>query len=567
MSPSIFSRGRRVAGVVATLLIGVSVAAAAVLAQSAVDPKAPGAIGVTAGQVPAQNVQAQTAPLPKPSDADETQALYKATDGWFAPGSGAFLPADGAFDDASGKLGVLNTSGQIDTKGHPFFEPMGANGRACVTCHQPADAMSLSLTTIRARWSATDGKDPMFAPVDGSDCPNLPQDKESSHSLLLNRGLFRIFLPWPPRAADGTPIKPEFTIEVVQDPTGCNTDPVYGLKSANPMVSVYRRPRPVANMKYVVGPDHGLAAGQLFNPKNIAMPMALDPDTGKPVTMQIMSDARDPTLKTQAVDAATSHLQMAKPPSAEQLKRIVDFEMQIYAGQAVDSRGGSLTEADGPKALGPHNLAASPPGILGDNYDHPVFYDFNAWKTRAPNATPTQQAFRESVARGYDIFFAKPFWIRDSQHINTVGVGNPAKRTCATCHNQQMVGMDLASGWVDLGTQNLPWAEQGLQSPLASGAPQLPLFKITCNAEAPPHMFLGRVIYTHDPGRALISGRCMDVGAIVMQQFRGLAARAPYFSNGSAKTLRELVDFYDRRFSIGYTDQEKEDLINFLSVL
>ena len=80
-------------------------------------------------------------------------------------------------------------------------------------------------------------------------------------------------------------------------------------------------------------------------------------------------------------------------------------------------------------------------------------------------------------------------------------------------------------------------------------------------------MFLGRVIYTHDPGRALISGRCMDVGAIVMQQFRGLAARAPYFSNGSAATLRALVDFYDRRFNIGYTDQEKEDLINFLSVL
>jgi cytochrome c peroxidase len=75
------------------------------------------------------------------------------------------------------------------------------------------------------------------------------------------------------------------------------------------------------------------------------------------------------------------------------------------------------------------------------------------------------------------------------------------------------------------------------------------------------------VIYTNDPGRALISGRCMDVGAIVMQQFRGLSARAPYFSNGSAANLRELVDFYDRRFNSQYTEQEKQDLINFLSVL
>ena len=52
-----------------------------------------------------------------------------------------------------------------------------------------------------------------------------------------------------------------------------------------------------------------------------------------------------------------------------------------------------------------------------------------------------------------------------------------------------------------------------------------------------------------------------------MQQMRGLSARAPYFANGSAKSLRELVDYYDRRFDIKFTDEEKQDLINFLSVL
>jgi cytochrome c peroxidase len=57
------------------------------------------------------------------------------------------------------------------------------------------------------------------------------------------------------------------------------------------------------------------------------------------------------------------------------------------------------------------------------------------------------------------------------------------------------------------------------------------------------------------------------VGAIVMGQLRGLSARAPYFSNGSAKSLRELVDFYDRRFNIRYSEAEKQDLVNFLSVL
>jgi len=83
----------------------------------------------------------------------------------------------------------------------------------------------------------------------------------------------------------------------------------------------------------------------------------------------------------------------------------------------------------------------------------------------------------------------------------------------------------------------------------------------------PSHPFLGRVIYTQDPGRALISGRCNDVGTIVMQQLRGLAARPPYFSNGSASTLRGVVDYYDRRYNIGYSEQEKDDLANFLGAL
>ena len=48
---------------------------------------------------------------------------------------------------------------------------------------------------------------------------------------------------------------------------------------------------------------------------------------------------------------------------------------------------------------------------------------------------------------------------------------------------------------------------------------------------------------------------------------RGLASRAPYFHNGSARSLDDVVNFYDKRFKIGFTSQEKEDLIAFLSAL
>ena len=50
-------------------------------------------------------------------------------------------------------------------------------------------------------------------------------------------------------------------------------------------------------------------------------------------------------------------------------------------------------------------------------------------------------------------------------------------------------------------------------------------------------------------------------------QLRALAARAPYFSNGSAKTLRDVVEFYNKRYGNRYTEQEKQDLANFLSAL
>ena len=41
----------------------------------------------------------------------------------------------------------------------------------------------------------------------------------------------------------------------------------------------------------------------------------------------------------------------------------------------------------------------------------------------------------------------------------------------------------------------------------------------------------------------------------------------PYFHNGSAATLLDAVNFYDQRFGIGFTDQEKRDLVNFLNTL
>ena len=433
-------------------------------------------------------------------------AKYEIIGPWWDLGRGTPFAPSRDFDSPSGKLRILNQSGAVQTEGHPFFVPLGTNGRACITCHQPSSAMSLSLELIRARWADTFGKDPLFAAIDGSDCPGLPQDKEESHSLLLERGLFRIALPWPPRPASGQPIQPDFRMEVVRDPTGCNQDPG--------SISVYRRPRVAANLKYIALPDG----------------------------VTLMADGREPDLQSQATSAVLTHEQAAAAPTAAQLKQIEDFERQIFVAQQWDNSGGPLDEPGGPVLLGADNVARGIAGTGAVPVAGSLVAAFEPWRNLpASNLAIRQRNFRESALRGVDLFAAREFPLADGK-----------RATCATCHQP---GINRS---IDIGTTNLPTAKE---------SPELPLFRITCDASAPPHPQLGRSFLTQDPGRALITGKCADAGSILMQQFRGLTARAPYFVNGSAADLTEVLDFYNQRFKIGLTDQEKQDLANFLRTL
>lgn len=438
---------------------------------------------------------------------------------WWEPANGDSLPEVTTFEDATGELMVYNAGGQVRTATHPFFQDMGSNGRACVTCHQPSNAMSLSTGRVQERWQETQGADPVFAAIDGSNCPSLPQKLKSSHSLLLNRGVFRIYLPWP---APG--VKPEFTLEVVRDPTGCNTDPVYGLHSARPTISVYRRPRMVANLRYVLGADA----------------FAL----GHAPAGSLAADGRDSTLEAQALDAVHAHEQAQTPLDRARLEQILEFESQIYVAQNIDDHAGELAEVDGPSSLGAWNLGRGK--VVGGA----VFAEVSDWNSGRPH-TP-QSEFRASVERGSAIFASRRFT------IDAAGLPGKTEGTCATCHTAPMAGSNLQQRPMDVGTTVLPYADE---------AKDLPLFRVTCNKDAPPHPYAGRVIYTTDPGRALVTGRCADVGSIVMQQFRGLSARAPYFSNGSAATLGDVVDFYDRRFKMQLSARDRQDLVNFLAVL
>lgn len=440
-----------------------------------------------------------------------TMGQYGGAPAWWEAGSNERMPFSSVFKDSSGDLLIYNTAGDLTSGQHPFFRPLGTNGRGCITCHQLSNGMSVTPEKLQERWLETTGHDAVFAAVDGSNCPDLPQSDRASHSLLLEKGLFRIQQQWP---AEG--LTPEFHIEVVRDPTGCNSGKTYGLHAAQPSVSIYRRPRMAANLRY-------LEASDAFT-----------------------ADSRATTLEAQAQDAFHKHMHGHGNISAEDMQSIVAFERQVFVSQGHDDTGGDISSFGAPALLGSWNLAraAALPNGNGMTLDH--------W---AGTSNAPENEFRRSVERGSVVFSSRTFAITQTANLKN---DKTTQGTCTTCHSERRTGAATTQAWMDIGTSSMPWA--GDQK-------DLPLFKITCNAKATPHPYLGRVIYTNDPGRALITGKCADVGSLVMQQLRALPARAPYFTAGSAKNLRAVVDFYDRRYQAHYTEREKQDLVNFLSVL
>jgi hypothetical protein len=448
-------------------------------------------------------------------------------DPWWEAGSGRAMPMFSTFPDSTGDITIVNMEGPISTRNHPFFEDRGINGRACITCHQPSNAMGLSTERLRQQYEDSRGKDPVFAAIDGSNCPSLPQSDPASHSLLLKSGLFRIPLQIPANA--------DYKIEVAADPTTCNTSAQYGL--AKNTVSVYRRPRVVANLKYVLGTDGAFHLNSKYK-------------------ATLAADGRDVTLDQQAAEAMHAHEQTARALTKDELQQILDFESQVFVAQSADAKGGDLTEVSGP--LGAWTLGFTKHIPTGPT--QPIFLEASYWTnaTRGNAGHTPQTDFRESVARGNAIFMNRSFHIREVAGMP----GGPTSGTCASCHTTPLTGSNLDHPAMDTGTTAYATLEEA-----KAATPTLPIFKLTCNPNAAPHPYLGRTIYTTDPGRALTTGRCADTGSIVMQQLRGLSARAPYFTNGQSKTLAEVVNFYDTRFDIRLTDQEKQDLINFLSVL
>jgi cytochrome c peroxidase len=157
---------------------------------------------------------------------------------------------------------------------------------------------------------------------------------------------------------------------------------------------------------------------------------------------------------------------------------------------------------------------------------------------------------RRAVARGQALFNGKPIQITGVKGLNDDLNMPVVQGTCTTCHDTPSSGNHSIPAPLDI----------GLTDP-SRRTPDLPLYTLR-HTQSP-----FETIQTTDPGRALITGRWKDIGRFKGPILRALATRAPYFHNGSAANLNEAVDFYDQRFGIGLTEEEKDDLVAFLLTL
>ena len=447
------------------------------------------------------------------------------------------------FADTTGNIATYTTASVID-ESTAFFQPLGTNARTCATCHQAAQGMSLTPTAALTLFTTTSGTDPLFTTIDGANYPTAPTGDTASHSLILNSGLIRIPVELPANT--------QFTLTVLSDPYNCalTIDPTTGRQ----IVSTYRRPLPTSSLAYL--------SNIMWDTRETISPLT----TASTFDTNLTAD-----LNQQLLDAVSIHEQGTTTPTAAQVAAILALQQTLYTAQSTDTLAGSLSTAGA--TGGPTNLAAVTfyPGIndafgadpTGKPFNPAAFNLYTAWA----NSTNAQQA---SIARGENIFNTAPMQITDVRGINdNPAVGAPANQrgSCSFCHDTPNIGNHSLPLPLDTGTSRLSATETDPQiiAGLAQlSAPTLPIYQITgCkNAANQPVTYI-----TSDPGKGLFTGQCADINRVKLPILRGLAARAPYFHNGSATNLTQLVNFYNARFQMNLNQGQKTDLINFLNAL
>jgi hypothetical protein len=218
--------------------------------------------------------------------------------------------------------------------------------------------------------------------------------------------------------------------------------------------------------------------------------------------------------------------QQGAPPAAETVEAIADYEEGLAFAQQYVFGVGLLTACGA--TGGPEELSAETP--VNARFD---LYD--AWIDLVPGSCTTRAADRKraQIARGQELFNGP----------------NPGGGSCRGCHNAANNGSNINGTLFDVGASRPEFREPGM-----------PLYTVRNKTTL-------EVKQTTDPGRALRSGAWADMDRFKTPSLRGAVARAPYFHNGIAATLEEVVRHYEVALGFVFTRQQEEDLVAFLKAL
>lgn len=218
--------------------------------------------------------------------------------------------------------------------------------------------------------------------------------------------------------------------------------------------------------------------------------------------------------------------QQGQPAPAAVIDDIVAFEESLSTTQVIVPGVGRLDQcgAQGNPAL----LAAQQKSSGRWNL-------FDAWIGLVPGSCSDAEgdARRAQIARGQELFNAQ----------------NAGGRSCRGCHNSVNDGTNISNTLFDIQTAS---AE--------ARTPDLPLYTVR-------NRTTGETRQLSDMGRGNVTGLWNDLGRFKAPTLRALAARAPYFHNGIAETLEDVVVHYEEHLGFIFTDGERADLVAFLGAL
>jgi cytochrome c peroxidase len=470
------------------------------------------------------------------------------------------------FPNDQGTLQSLSTNPGRTIVKNPFFDPsIGTNGQACVTCHGSQVGITITVPFINQAFNATGGTDPLFRFNDTRNNPFATGHTAADYNLILKLGVVRIGKTIPATA--------DFTVVAANPATNTNfaapntfpltTDPQH---PGTPSLSVFRRPLVNTNVNFdssVLWDGRENIANMPVQVEHAIQSLLLGAGTDLTGVDQQIADFMTETYTDQQSDKVAGPLNAVGALGGTN---------NLIAISKSPMRPCVFDEAT-PPGLTPFVLAAGAtlatctPVVVGAQPGG-IFTMFDSWASLPPMG-PVNNA-RLSIARGQTVFNAS---------------------ACKFCHTVPNLGNNasaVAPGFKDIGTDSLvtlnqvktgfflpagapspTTAEQQLVQDMIDRVKQLPLYCLrpTSDTSGTPCGSDAGDVVTTDPGRALVTGHIADSGMFKPPNLRNLAIRAPFYHAAAAPDMQHVVNYYNLRFAIGLSAQEKADLVNFLNAL